>query len=101
VVQLSEGRFRTPESGSGLRFYYGREGMRKNRHVWADRDEHVTVHRSGGGRGGNSDTSVWPLLLWGAGIIAGIILLYYLWDVIQVLIVLMILGTAARLLLRK
>jgi hypothetical protein len=100
VVQLSEGRFSTPESGSGLRFYYGREGMRKNRHVWAARDEHVTVHRSGGGRGGG-DTSGLTLLLWGAGIIAGIILLYYLWDVIQVLIVLMILGTAARLLLRK
>ena len=76
--------------------------MRKNKHVWAGRDEHVTVHRSSGGRGGgNSDTSVWPLLLWGTGIIGGIILLYYLWDVIQVLIVLMILGTAARLLLRK
>ena len=101
MVQLSEGRFRTPESGSGLRFYYGREGMRKNKHVWADRDEHVTVHRSGGGRGGSSDTSGWTLLLWGAGIIGGIILLYYLWDVIQILIVLAILGGATRLLVRK
>ena len=75
--------------------------MRKNRHVWAARDEHVTVHRSGGGRGGGSDTSGLTLLLWGVGIIGGIILLSYLWDVIQVLIVLAILGGATRLLVRK
>ena len=68
--------------------------------MWAARDEHVTVHRSGGGSG-NSDISWWSLLLCGAGIITGVILPYYLWDVIQVLIVLAILGGATRLLVRK
>ena len=71
------------------------------RHVHARRGEYIKVHRNYGGGGGDSDTSGLTLLLWGAGIIGGIILLYYLWDVIQVLIVLAILGYTTRLVSRK
>jgi hypothetical protein len=100
---LLEEHLCTPEPETWLRFLERKErNVRKTRHVWADKDEHVTVHRSGGGRGGgSSDTSGLTLLLWCVGIIGGIILLYYLWDVIQVLIVLAILGGATRLLVRK
>lgn len=72
--------------------------MRKTRHVWANGNEHVKVHRSGGGGGGDSGCA---LFLWIGGIILAGIILYTLWDIISVLLCLGIFGCTVNFLFKK
>lgn len=75
--------------------------MRKTRHVWAAGNEHIKVHRSGSHGGGGGDGSGWMLLLWIGVIILGLIFLYYIWDFVQILLGILLLGFVARIFIRQ